>query len=391
MALDPSSPPPLYLQLADQLREQINQGLLKPQERLPPEVELADQLRVSRGTVRQALEILVQQGLLQRAPKRGTIVVVPEARPGPQLIGLIVPFLHDAFTTDILRGAEGTLRRQGYSLIFCDSEGDLAVERNQIERLKHENVSGLILFPNAVADEPTMLRQTLPPGFPLVLIDRQLPDITTDTVLVDNIGGAQTVVSHLLALGHRRIACITPFGRPKSVEARIQGYEQALHEAGILPLAAISLARPLPASDNGAPSFSPEALAPIEHLLSVADRPTALFCINDFIALGVMRHILARGLRIPDDIALAGFDDIPIALHMPVPLTTVAQPKYEIGRQAAQLLLDQLASAVAPSRTIILPTRLIVRASTSPLATAVTNTSEHTLAASEQSHTQPDS
>jgi DNA-binding LacI/PurR family transcriptional regulator len=104
-------------------------------------------------------------------------------------------------------------------------------------------------------------------------------------------------------------------------------------------------------------------MTPVDRLLQAPEAATALFCINDFIALGVMRHVLGRGLRIPEQVALVGFDDIPLAAFMPVPLTTVAQPKFEIGVQAALLLLDQISGKTAATAVVTLPTTLVVRAS----------------------------
>lgn len=362
--LNPASPRPLYLQLADQLRRQIDSGVWKANDRLPPELDLARELDVSRGTVRQAMDLLVSQGLLQRIPGKGTFVTTPEPGESSQLIGIVVPFLRDSLTTDMLRGAESVLRRTGYSLIFCHSEGDLELERNHLTRLQREGVSGLIVFPIGVLEEARLLREHMRPTLPLVLIDRQVPGMNADCVVADNNGGAYRAVEHLLALGHQRIACISLPDPPSSVIERVRGYEQALRDAGILPLAAITLSINAHPTRDPVPTYTAAELAPLDHLLSVQDGPTALFCVNDFIALGVMQHVLARGLHVPHDLAIAGFDDITLAPYMPVPLTTVAQPKYEIGARAAQLLLDQIAGVAHTHHHVVLPTNLVVRSST---------------------------
>lgn len=364
LPLDPASSRPLYLQLTDRLRQQIESGAWQPGYRLPPEVELTSQLAVSRGTVRQAMDVLVSQGLLQRIPGKGTFVSAPDVRVRSQLIGIVVPYLRDSLTTDIVRGAESVLRRSGFSLIFCHSEGDLELERAQLERLQREGACGLILFPISAADEAALLTRLIQSQMSLVLIDRRLPGLSADCVVADNHGGAYRAVEHLLALGHRRIVCISLPEQPSSVAERVRGYQQALRDAGLLPLATVALAIERRAADESVPSYSAAELAPIDHLLNVHEPPTALFCVNDFIALGVMQHVLARGRRIPDDIAIAGFDDIVIAPYMPTPLTTVAQTTYEIGARAAQLLLDRIADAAQPVREIVMPTSLIVRAST---------------------------
>lgn len=359
--LSPVSPRPLYLQLADYLRRQIETGAWPPEFQLPPEIDLATQFEVGRGTVRQAMALLVNQGLLQRTAGKGTFVAISEARPRSQLIGMVVPYLRDSLTTDMLHGAEGILRRSGYGLVFSHSEGSLKLEVAQIEQLRQQRVSGLILFPVGVEEEPATLSRVLPPNLPLVLVDRRLPGLVADTVVADNTGGAYRAVEHLLTVGHTRIACVTVPDRPSSVIDRIVGYEQAMRDAGRLPLVAVPLALHNDRVRDTVPSYSADELSPVDHLLGVPDAPTALFCINDFVALGVMRRLVEQGKRIPDDVAIVGFDDIAIAPYMPVPLTTVAQPKYEIGVQAAQLLLDQIAGAAAPGREVVLPTSLVVR------------------------------
>ncbi|MEM8531505.1 MAG: substrate-binding domain-containing protein, partial [Chloroflexota bacterium] len=176
---------------------------------------------------------------------------------------------------------------------------------------------------------------------------------------------AYRTVEHLISLGHRRIVCVSLPDQPSSIVERTQGYEQAMRDAGILPLASVPLALHKDRTpDNGIPTYADVEMAPITKLLSIEEPPTALFCINDFVALGVMQRVLAHGLSIPHDIAIAGFDDIAIAPHMPVPLTTVAQPKYEIGARAAELLVTQVDHGPQYDTELVLPTNLIVRAST---------------------------
>lgn len=364
--LDPGSPTPLYAQLAEQLKRRIQRGELRPGDRLWSESELRDRFGVSRGTVREALDVLASEGLLQRIAGKGTFIAAPSRARQSRLLGMIVPYLRDSLITDMLRGAERVLHRAGYSLIFCHSDGNLEVERAQFERLQAEGVSGIILFPLAEEGEASLVHRYFTPDFPLVTIDRRLPGIQTDAVLADNQRGAYLAVRHLLSAGHTRIACIAAPDRPSSVQDRIAGYEQALREADILPLATVSLAlRPgQPSGSSVAPEYSADELAPVQQLLNMRDAPTALFCINDFIAFGVMRHVMARRMRVPQDVAIAGFDDLAIAAYMPTPLTTVSQPRQAIGMQAAELLLSRLTDPALPPREIVLPTELVIRAST---------------------------
>jgi DNA-binding transcriptional regulator YhcF (GntR family) len=220
-----ASPRPRYLQLADDLRRQIEDGTLSPGDQVSPEVELAQRHNLARGTVRQALQLLVNQGLLERSRRKGTFVANKGPAVTTTLIGIIVPYMQDALIHGILHGVESTLRLNGYSLIFGQSDGDLDVEVEQVRRLHRERASGLILWPAAQSSEAGYLESNLPPRFPVVLIDRTVPGLRASRVLVDNYGGAYRAVEHLVALGHERIGCITHAGEISCVDDRIRGWQ----------------------------------------------------------------------------------------------------------------------------------------------------------------------
>ena len=201
---------------------------------------------------------------------------------------------------------------------------------------------------------------------PLVLIDRHLPNVALDTVIADNYNGAYEAVTYLQSLGHRRIGCISqqPSALVSSAVERMQGYEQAMRDADLLPLATIMAGVGSRTAGNVLPTISSEEMKFVDHMLKIPDRPTAVFCINDFVALSVLRHALSLGVRVPEDLAIVGFDDIPFAQLASVPLTTVAQPKLKIGMKAAELLLAQIAGTPLQKQTYRLPTQLVEREST---------------------------
>ena len=134
-----------------------------------------------------------------------------------------------------------------------------------------------------------------------------------------------------------------------------------MRAADLLPLAPLALEARLPTSQGLPPSYTQEEWSLLDHMLQARDRPTALFCVTDFIAGAVMEHVLRRGLQVPEDIALVGFDDIPMAPFLPVPLTTVSLPGQEIGRCAAELLINQILGSRDEQARMILPTQLVVR------------------------------
>jgi DNA-binding LacI/PurR family transcriptional regulator len=355
---------PQYIQIADHLRDQIQSGQILVGQKIPNEMEIASQYGVSRGTVRQALDLLVKEGLLERFPGKGTFVIEQTEEDCAKRIGVIVPFLRDDLSARFLRGMESILREHQYSLIYSSSEGDVNLECEQVRRLLQDQVCGLIVMPVSASNEAMLLCQVLPPGMHIVLLDRELPGYQASIVSADNRGGAKQAVNHLLELGHRRIACISHKGKVSSVNERVRGYEETMRAAGLMPLAAIPLEWHGP-SDEGLPTpFTPEELKPLISLLESPQSPTAMFCVNDFTTFGVMQCLLDRGIKIPEDISLVGFDDIPLASFMPVPLTTVAQPKQEIGRRAVQVLLKMIEEdRIIPER-IRLPTSLVIRSST---------------------------
>ncbi len=367
MTLVPEDSEPLYLQLSGVIRKQIRSGELKPHDRLLPELEIAAQYDVSRGTVRQALDQLVRDGLLERTQGKGTYVRAVNHDRKSATIGFVVPYLRDTLVNEIIRGAERVFHEHNYSMILGHSDSNLETEVAQVQRLLAGRAEGMILFPVAEEDEQQRLSEIIPADFPTVLIDRRVPGLHADRVLTDNRTGAYSAVRHLLELGHTSIVCITSPDRPSSIVDRINGYEQAMNEAGHFPLAAVSLGGSgTPANDasGSVPVYSDADLDPVRRLIDSATRPTALFCINDFVAIGVLHFLHERGIDVPGEVAVVGFDDIAVAAMSSISLTTVAQPKYEIGREAATRLLGLLRGERFSEPELVLPTELRIRRST---------------------------
>jgi LacI family transcriptional regulator len=186
------------------------------------------------------------------------------------------------------------------------------------------------------------------------MVDREIPDNPFDTVLSDNHQGAHLATSHLVRLGHKRIGWITgPLDLLSSVQ-RLSGYRQALADAALL--------YPEELVYNG--DFRPPSgMAAFRQLFSLPDPPTSIFACNDMMAIGVLRAAVEAGVRVPQDLALVGFDNIEISQFAYPALTTIAQQKDEIGRQAVQRIIELISGAERDSRKILVPTRLVVRES----------------------------
>ena len=246
-------------------------------------------------------------------------------------IGLLLPDSANPYFAEIGKAVEDAARHLGYSVILCNTEGDTERESFYLDVLYQKRVDGIILVSVGI---PTHAVESLQKHkLPLVAVDRDFPDYGIDSVLTDNLAGAILATRHLINLGHRRIACITgpSFINPSS--ARITGYLQALQEAGIS-----ADERYVVTGD-----FHPESgWKAAMSLLSLNDRPTAILTCNDLMAFGVLRAAAEMGLRVPEDLALVGYDDIELAAYYTPALTTVAQPKNEMSQMAVEILVKRI-------------------------------------------------
>lgn len=269
------------------------------------------------------------------------------------IIGLVVPDNTNPFFALVARAIEDTAFAQGLSVILCNSDSNADKEQFYINALIEQRVDGIVLV--ATTTSPKPIEPLLARNVPLVLIDRDLPGATVDKVLSDNLGGGMLATRHLLALGHRRIACITGPSQASPSASRVTGYHKALEEVGVL------------ADDNlvvrGAFDFN-SGYAATAALLQHADPPSAIFACNDLMAVGALRAAVAAGVAVPQQLSIVGFDDIPLAAYVAPRLTTVAQDQRCLGSLAAELLLARIRGNERPGVVHLCPTQLVVREST---------------------------
>jgi LacI family transcriptional regulator len=269
-------------------------------------------------------------------------------------LGLMLPDSANSFFAEIARIIEAAAFDAGYSVILCNTEGDCGKEQFYLDVVVKKQVDGVIL----VATGGCM--ETLPAlsqRVPVVVVDRDLPDLALDAVLADNRQGGYVAVSHLLELGHRRIGCITGPSHLTPSAERVVGYQEALACAG-LPADPDLLVRG---------DFHPESGRLGAHtLFGLAEPPTAIFTCNDLMAIGVLRAAAETGRPVPQALAVVGFDDIELASYTLPQLTTIIQPKVEMGRRAVQLLTERIADKDRPPRREVLATTLVVRESSMP-------------------------
>lgn len=356
----------LHHQLVTYFRERILSGRLSEGTRLPTELTLAAEHQISRDTVRRALSQLAEEGLLERVQGRGTFVrraiVTPTPDTTPTFEKRIAIILNRPPTAqlnmNILIAVEQALKLGGYHVSFTYAEEDQAQQARDIARFRADHVKGLIIFPVSDTTYDAAIWQLQEEHFPLVLIDRYYPDLETDYVGPDNTDGGYRATEHLLILGHQRIAfCHSHIEtlQTTSVSNRWEGYRKALEEYGVVYDESLIV-------PNRACSKA-EVQELYIALLQRPDRPTAIFAANDLVALDILQAARHCGLRVPDDLALVGFDDLNFAAHVHPPLTTVAQSLTDIGLRAGNLLISRIEGQAGSPRHIELPTHLIVRKS----------------------------
>lgn len=269
-------------------------------------------------------------------------------------LGVVVNTIADPVMAELLAGIQEVANRAGYSILLAESHAEPERELRAVRSLLEHRVDGVLAAASRVGPDYRPLLEAI--GVPLVLINNQHPQPYRHAVSIDSLPASRAITEHLIGLGHRRIAYIGDrFGYQTDWE-RYTGYAEALRAAGLE-------ARPeLAVKGDGMIAGGMEAMSA---LLELRRPPTAVFCYNDLTAIGAMRVARARGLRIPQDISVAGFDDLFFAADTNPPLTTVRQPKRLMGTMAAEILLKVMVGEQC-ELDIRVPGELVIRESTGP-------------------------
>jgi len=364
---------PKYVQLRDGFVAAIEAGEFREGDRLPTEDMLVQELGVSRTTVRRAIDELLRMGLVIRRQGSGTFVRVRSdgrtSRPGnpTDIVGVLVRDIAspDDVYPDIIRGIQDVCGRHDRHVILANTDDDWAKMNHAMTRFIQEGVSGVIISPVIQIPGITtreferfqrnridMYRGFEAAGIPIVLVNRRVPGVEVPCVKADNFLGGYMATRHLLEEGHRQIAAVFP--PPYStVKEREQGYREALAEEGLKPA-------------DGFVQYAclddPDPIrTTVDSLLELPEPPTALFAFTDDFAARVYEILSEKGIRVPDDMALVGYNDCRVAVSLPVALTSVAYPKYEIGERAAEILME--GGTEAGEECVVLAPRLVVRSS----------------------------
>lgn len=269
-----------------------------------------------------------------------------------KLVGVIFSDITNHFYIHVLRGIEHVLSQNGTSILIGNADANTDLEASFIRLMQTEDVAGLIIAPTR--EESAALGSAIRDGLKTVVIDRRMRNEEVDTVVVNNFEGTYKAIHHLIQLGHVRIGVVSGPLHLTTGRERYAGYLQAMSDADLRVDSALTCF-------GDYQQVSGYELA--QQLINLPDPPTAIFVANNAMTIGALNAIHEAGRKIPSDIAVVGFDDLPWAISLNPPLTTVSQPTFKIGLSAAQLLLDRLADPQRPARSVVLETELIVRAS----------------------------
>jgi len=267
-------------------------------------------------------------------------------------LGLVIPDVANPFFSDVARGAEHVAYAAGYNVFLCNTDEDPQRESAVLQSLEEKRVDGIVLCSSRLDDGE--LRTVVDRHPAVVLVNRELENAGAGVVLVDDETGGRAVAQHLLQAGHKAVGLLAGPPASRSGHQRARGYRAALAAAG-LPY------RPDWVRDCSPVVESGQAVA--SALLAAHPELTALECYNDLVAVGALQACADLGRRVPDDVAVAGFDYIVLAALVTPPLTTCRVPRYELGAQAMRLLLEQIGGCPQGHRKIVLRPDLVVRAS----------------------------
>jgi len=304
---------------------------------------------VSEQTRRRVQEAIAALGFVRNESAR-------QLRAGSsRTIGLVVLDIANPFFTDVARGVEDAVNAEGLAVILCNSDDRPEKEAAYLDVLAEQRVQGVIITPTAqLSPALESLRQR---GVPVVLLDRRASDPDHCSVAVDDVHGGRLAAEHLLERGHRRIAFVGGSSGLPQIQERHDGVEQAVRETS--------------GSDDALAVLAPAALTVAggreagELIVGMpaSRRPTAAVCANDLIALGLLQEMVRHGVRVPDDFAIVGYDDIDYAAAAAVPLSSVRKPRQELGRRAAELLIDEARGQDHLHEQLVFEPQLVVRES----------------------------
>ncbi|PSK97512.1 LacI family transcriptional regulator [Haloactinopolyspora alba] len=305
--------------------------------------------KVSEATLARVEQVIER---LDFVPNRGAA----DLRTGrSRMIGLVVPDITNPFFADVARGAVDAAGQQGYVVVLCNCDQDIDKQNGYLDVLEEQRVAGVLI--NPIGAIPSGLSRLRDRGSGVVLVDRSAKLSDYSSAAVDDVRGGQVAIEHLLGLGAKRIALVNGPTSLRQCSDRRRGARRALSAAGRSADDLIEVVNSTMTIHAG--------VSAVDQLLALDSTPDAVFCTNDLLAIGVTRALAQVGRDVPGDVAVMGYDDVDLAAEAPVPLTSIGQPKYELGHVATELLLKELPmGADAKHERVVFQPHLTVRNST---------------------------
>ncbi|HPR34787.1 MAG TPA: LacI family DNA-binding transcriptional regulator [Anaerolineaceae bacterium] len=249
-----------------------------------------------------------------------------------EVLGVIVSNISDPFFSEILNGIEASAQAGGYSLFIAASQHDPIKERQIVQTMMEQRTDGVIICSSSFSPEHG--RQLLSYGFPVVVVNHQGSESFNYSIYHDDVDGSSQITRHLISLGHKRIAYLGNSQSGRTTQDRLHGFLDVMSEADLeVPDSFIHHV------EGGDPILGQKS---VEYFMRLTPKPTAIVCFNDMLAIGVLKGCEVAGFRVPEDLSVTGFDNITYSAFTTPCLTTFDQPKFSIGQEAAQLLLDLL-------------------------------------------------
>jgi LacI family transcriptional regulator len=331
---------------------------------MPTIKEVADLAGVSVGTVSHVVSGAVQvseplrlrvQAAIRELDYHPNHVARSLKTSRTRTLGIIVPDMTISFYPQVIRGAETAAWKKGYSLIAVNSTDGAERQKELLSLLRSQRVEGILLVVAAAPVPMTQITRLIEAGIPVVCLDRVPEKLAVDSVSVEDCSSAEMGTDHLIAMGYRRIAIVTGPQSLTNEKRRLQGYEESLTRAGL----------PIDERLIWHGNVRPEDVASLcKQKLDSGTAPEAILCTNGPTALGALRALRACGLKTPEDIGFATFDELTVDDLFSPAITTILQPAYEIGFQAAEILFDRIqgkGDELAEPRTVRLPASLKIR------------------------------
>lgn len=303
--------------------------------------------KISETTRQRIRQIMIDMNYVPNSNARSLVLQQTK------LLSLLIADITNPFYTTLTKGAEDAAKQLGYQLLFSNSDESIIKEKEYIETVLSARVAGVMIAP---VGDPSLehLKLLEQYGIPFVLIDREVPGVNADTVMGDSKEGASKLTEHLIELGHRRIAMINGHLEASTARYRQEGYKETLLLNGIQWDEQLMMEM----------EFNPKnADEHIEKLLDLQQPPTAIFAANNLIALAAIRSLRRKGYRVPEDMSIVCFDDLEADYVLDPFLTVASQPAYEFGAIGIQTLIDRIQGNQEQTRHVILPSKLILRGS----------------------------